>query len=376
MTLQFASLTLISTLVVVQPQQAVTEMGQVSGQVIEEGTNAPVADARVIVILENDLSAPAGIPPASISDREGHYRFDALPAGRYRIAAQKAGFAPPMEPETMQRFEVAAGQSLDGVTVSLRRGGVISGRVLDSLGQPRAEVNVTALLKRLRSDDRPAGQTWSGPPLLMPSGQSQTNDLGEFRIFGLWPGDYVIAASPRSNVDGAATSSATTTVTSTFFPAAADVSQAEAVTVQAGETLGDLTIQLVTVPAFQVSGVVVDESGAPVANEMVMLMEGSHETGAAAAFLSLAMGPRGMSQSDADGRFSFGDVAPGSYTLRALGGFGVGAFGVTDSFGIDSDGTPRGAPDRPKPAQEPGTLAVTVENANVSDLKIVVTRSR
>ena len=315
MTLHFASLTLISALVVVQPQQAVTEMGQVSGQVIEEGTNAPVSDARVIVICENDLSAPAGIPPASISDREGHYRFDALPAGRYRIAAQKAGFAPPMEPETMQRFEVAAGQSLDGVTVSLRRGGVISGRVLDSLGQPRAEVNVTALLKRLRSDDRPAGQTWSGPPLLMPSGQSQTNDLGEFRIFGLWPGDYVSAASARSNVDGAATSSATTTVASTFFPAAADVSQAEAVTVQAGETVGDLTIQLVTVPAFRVSGVVVDESGAPVANEMVMLMEGSHETGAASAFLSLATGPRG----EPVGRrrtIQLRRRRPGSYTLR------------------------------------------------------------
>ena len=36
----------------------------------------------------------------------------------------------------MQTFEVAAGQALDGVTVSLRKGGVIAGRVLDSFGQP------------------------------------------------------------------------------------------------------------------------------------------------------------------------------------------------------------------------------------------------
>ena len=277
----------------------------------------------------------------------------------------------------MQMFEVFAGQVLDGLTVSLRRGGVITGRVLDPDGRPLAEVGVTALLKRLTTNDQPEGPIAPGSPLLLPSGQNQTNDLGEFRICGLSAGEYVVAANPRSDFSGASTSSpATTMMTSTFFPETADVSAARPVTVQTGETVSDLTLRLATVPAFQVSGVVVDEAGAPVECVMVMLMSGRRGTDS---LLALTMGP-GMSQSDANGRFTFGDVSAGSYTLRA--DRNLGFFGVTDDFVIDGGGTPRAAPSRPRlaPTQGtagmPATINVTVTNANISDLKLVVPRSQ
>jgi hypothetical protein len=375
MTLLIASLTLVGTLVASQPPHAVTEMARVSGQVIEDGTNTPVADARVFVVLDDERAAPDGSPPETLSDRDGRYRFDTLPPGRYHVAAQKDGFAPPMDPSTMQIFEVAAGQVLDGLTVSLRRGGAFAGRVLDPQRQPLANVGVTALLKRLNRNDQPAGVASSGPPLLMPSGQGQTNDLGEFRILGLWPGEYVIVATAQSKFGGAATQpAAATTTTATYFPGTDDVSAAQPVVVQADETVSDLIIPLVSVPAFKISGVVVDGAGAPVANAMVMMMGGQRGTDF---LLSLVMGPPLMSQSDASGRFTFGDVPAGAYTVRADAGFGgIGAFGFSDTFGIDSDGTPRGDPSRPKPAREPGTIEVTVDNADVSDLRIVVTGSQ
>jgi len=378
MTLQIASLTLVGTLVASQPAQAVTQMSRVSGQVIEDGTNRPVSDARVFVVLDDERAAPDSSPPEVLSDRVGRYQFDMLTPGRYHIAAQKDGFAPPMDPSTMQIFEVAAGQVLDGLTVSLRRGGAFAGRVLDPKGQPIANVGVTALLKRLNRDDQPAGVASSGPPLLMPSGQGQTNDLGEFRIVGLWPGEYVIVATPQSKFGGAATQpAAATTTTATYFPGTADVSAAQPVAVQLDETVSDLIIPLVSVPAFEISGVVVDRAGAPVANAMVMLMGGQRGTDF---LLSLVAGQPLMSQSDAGGRFTFGDVPAGAYTLRADagsgGGIGAFGFGFTDTFGIDIDGTPRGDPSRPKPAREPGTIEVTVDNADVSDLRIVVTGSQ
>jgi hypothetical protein len=208
----------------------------------------------------------------------------------------------------------------------------------------------------------------SGAPLLMPFGQSQTDRLGEFRISGLLPGEYVIAANPRTDFGGDASSPpATTIVTSTFYPGTADVSAAQPVTVPPDETVSDLTIRLVTVPAFQVSGTVVDEVGTPAANLMVMLMDGRRGSDS---FLSLVMGPRGMCQSDASGRFTFGEVPAGSYTLSAHGAGGF--FGITDDFIIDGGGTPRVGPGGPRPAPAPGTLEVIVENANVSDLRIIV----
>jgi Carboxypeptidase regulatory-like domain len=349
-------------------------MSRVSGQVIEGGTSAPVADARVFVVLDDDRAAPGGSLPETLSDRDGRYRFDALPAGRYRIAAQKDGFEPPMNPSTMQMFEVAANQILDGLTVSLRRGGAFTGRVLDPHGRPIAGVGVTALLKRLNRAGQPAAVAASGAPLLLPSGQGQTNDLGEFRIFGLWPGEYVIVAATASKFGGAAAppSAAATTTSATYFPGTGDVAAAQPVAVQSGETVSDLTITLVAVVAFKVSGVVVDADGAPVANAMVVLMGGHRGRDV---FLSLVLGPSLMSQCDAGGRFTFGDVPAGAYTVRADAG-GIGAFGFTDTFGIDSDGTPRADPSQPKPAGEPGTIEVTVENADVGDLRIVVAESR
>jgi len=86
-------------------------MSRVSGQVIVDGTNTPVADARVFVVLDDERAAPDGFPPEVLSDRDGRYQFEMLTPGRYRIAAQKDGFRPPMDPSTMQIFEVAAGQS-------------------------------------------------------------------------------------------------------------------------------------------------------------------------------------------------------------------------------------------------------------------------
>jgi hypothetical protein len=58
------------------------------------------------------------------------------------------------------------------------------------------------------------------------------------------------------------------------------------VTVQSGETVSDLTIRLVTVPAFEMSGVVVDEAGAPAADVMVILMDSRR---GADSFLSRSM---------------------------------------------------------------------------------------
>ena len=70
---------------------------------------------------------------------------------------------------------------------------------------------------------------------------------------------------------------------------------------------------MVGAPAFQVSGVVVDESGKPVANAVVRLSQ--EDAGGRPMFM---MQPWNQSRTDQAGRFSLGNVTPGAYTLLAI----------------------------------------------------------
>jgi hypothetical protein len=59
-------------------------MGRVSGQVIEDGTNTAVVGA-VFVVLDTGHSMLSDPSPASVTDRDGHYQFGNLPAGRLAV---------------------------------------------------------------------------------------------------------------------------------------------------------------------------------------------------------------------------------------------------------------------------------------------------
>src|SRR5206468_646023 len=106
---------------------------------------------------------------------------------------------------------------------------------------------------------------------LIPAGSAaQTNDLGEFRLFGLAPGEVYVQATSRSGVGHSASP---TVPLATYFPSTADVVGAMPITLAAGQTSGDITIRIVSAPAFQVSGVVTDEGGRPIENALVRLLQ-------------------------------------------------------------------------------------------------------
>ena len=79
------------------------------------------------------------------------------------------------------------------IDFALPRGGVIAGRVTDELGEPLAGVRMQAM----RYQYLPNGQRQ-----LTPVGGGgifggiTTNDLGEFRLYSLMPGTYVVSAAP------------------------------------------------------------------------------------------------------------------------------------------------------------------------------------
>jgi protocatechuate 3,4-dioxygenase beta subunit len=346
-------------------------MAEVTGQVLEAGTNTPVADAQVFVLLESQRSYPVGPPPTVGTDENGRYRFDSLTPGRYRIAARKDGFAPAMDPWKMQAFVVAAGQVLTDVTVVIQRGATIAGRVVDPSGQPLVRVNVAALLKRLDGSGVSTESTSFGAPLLIPFGQDQTSNNGEFRIVGLAGGEYILAASTASNHSAVnVMSPATTTAAVTYFPGTADPAAAQPVSVEAGEIVSEVEVRIVAVRAFVVSGVVTDDLSGPLQDAMVTLMSNQ---GGAEPLIPLMMASS-MTTTDSTGKFAFSSVPAGVYTLQANtnGGIGGFSFGYFDDFVIGPDGIPRADDTEQGSAQlSAGVVQVTVEDADVTNLRIV-----
>ena len=131
------------------------------------------------------------------TDADGRYEFSGLPAGRYSMTVARNGYVTlqfgqqrPFEPG--RPLELADAQFMERIDFSLPRGSVIAGRITDELGEPMAGVRMTASRYRYL----PSGERQLSP--FNPGGMFNivTNDLGEFRIFGLMPGTYLVSADP------------------------------------------------------------------------------------------------------------------------------------------------------------------------------------
>jgi hypothetical protein len=377
-------------------QAAPAATGRLSGRVTAEGTNAPVVGARVMIfpmIRPTTMRTgpiPIAMPPQGTTDQDGRFVFNNLAPGEYRIDVQKTGFASLVDPMTRPTtYTLAAGQALDNINIVLQRGAVIAGKVLDAKGEPLSDVRVVAM-RRMAAPPRS-----NMPPRLVPApmqGPQQTNDIGEFRITGLPAGEYFVAASPRAMGFGGPGVPASTgsgggalTPTTTYYPGTADQAGAQPITLAAGAEVSNIFFSIQSAPAYRISGIVVDENGAPIARAMVMLMNDPRTNGA------IMMGPGGNAQSGEDGRFSIGDVTPGTYRLNAsvpvmvtggvIGGSSVAAGGAgsaSTSFtswsisGGSGGGVTTTTTTMVNTSQQP--QEVVVADADVSGLRVVARR--
>ena len=127
---------------------------------------------------------------ATTTDANGAYELKELVAGRYQLNASKGSFvqlqygqARPFEPG--KPLELANGQTVERVDFNLPRGGIIAGRILDEFGDPTSDVQVMAMRYQYVQGRRQLG----------PAGRiATTNDIGEYRLFALPPGQYFVSA--------------------------------------------------------------------------------------------------------------------------------------------------------------------------------------
>ncbi len=285
--------------------QMPTGTAKITGRVVASDTGSPIRRAQI-----NINSRDANFNRVVATDGDGRYELAALPAGRYRLSVNKAGFvaleygqARPFE--AGKPLDITAGQVLDKIDFSLPRGSAITGRITDEFGDPITDVQVQALRH----------QFVNGSRQLVDAGRiAQTDDLGAYRIFGLMPGDYIVRASMRPNIPPGPRNAETepTGYPGTYFPGVSDVSQAQTVTATLGQEVSSIGFSLVPARLSRISGTVMGSDGRPLAGAVVML----RARGAA------GMGPMrmnianlGNNQVRADGSFQMMNVPPGEYVL-------------------------------------------------------------
>lgn len=135
-----------------------------------------------------------------------------------------------------------------------------------------------------------------------------TNDLGEYRIFGLSPGQYVLAAVQAA---GSTTMSALSDnrhgYAPTYYPGTPDVEQAQRVTIGIGQELGNIDMPLMPARMARVSGTASDAHGRPLAGALVLVRRRGGP----------AIMSTGGTRVQPDGSFTLSNVAPGEYLLQA-----------------------------------------------------------
>ena len=171
----------------------------IAGAVFVDGASKQPA-RRVRVTLTELGGLMTG--QTTTTDDSGAFAFRALPAGRFELQAFKAGYlkgsygaARPNRAGTP--IVVKDGETIANLTMTIARGGVITGVVRDGRGRPLPglEVRVLKFGYNALSGERTLGAPSTGST-------ATTDDRGEYRAFGLPPGGYLVVFSPPPGRSG------------------------------------------------------------------------------------------------------------------------------------------------------------------------------
>jgi hypothetical protein len=321
------------------PQQAPTRdaafvpttgTATISGAVVNDEDPAQPVRRAVVTLTGPDLRPSRG----AVTDDAGRFTIANLPAGRFTLTVSRASYVTsvygakrPGRPGTP--LSIAAGASITGLTVRLWRGAVVAGVVRDPNGAPVPRIPVTTI---------PAKPAATSSILTLSNNGVTTNEQGEFRIFGLAPGAYVVVAKPssggsqiqalrESEVDALLESLRRRTpapapvapaaavpfdYAAVYYPAATSPAQATVLRLAPGQEVTGLDLTLMRVATAVVSGVVTLPDGRPAAGASVQLSanvpDGPFKPESRLELNATA---------DAEGRFRIVQAAPGVYQIMA-----------------------------------------------------------
>lgn len=308
--------------------------GRMEGVLVNEVTGAPVPKGSIrLQELREGKQTQAPATHSAASGAEGNFVIEGIRPGRYRLTAERQGYASRTHRATgSTALVIQPGQDLKDIRIAMTPFGVIAGRVVDEENEPMTLVRVSALRAGYLNGRRRFAATTT---------PTTVDDRGSFRIANLPPGRYVIEATRVRGLEKPNASESE--YITTYHPSAPSFAGAAVLWLTPGGEL-DATVRMRRERVYRVAGTVVDAAtSAPIEDNSFMLLLRSRES------IEGAMAPHCYVR---DGTFEFINVSPGEYTIEPSGvSINVGGVGRVE-------------------AKHFGSYAVSVEDRDISDIRV------
>jgi hypothetical protein len=228
----------------------------IAGVTVEHATNKPVV--RVLMtIMATDGSHKQ---KACITDANGTFRFDDVPAGKYRLNAERPGGRPqPFQASDnfVTGIAVGPGRDSEHIIFELEAGAKISGTVADDDGEPGRQARVYLLRKGV----------FDGSAEIHLRATANTNAAGRFHFGHLPAGTYFVAVSAQPWYSllslpirgGSVPPELDVAYPITYYPGALNPASASPIVVSEGDS-ANIQIALHAVPAAHIT---LDEPSLP-----------------------------------------------------------------------------------------------------------------
>jgi len=327
----------------------------IDGTVVQASDQRPIAQTQIVAVRVDGLLKDS---KTAVSDGSGRFRIQGLVPGSYRLFFEHDGF---LRAEYGQRssgkagvpLELDAGKDATGITVPLIATGAIYGRILNASNDAVINATVKALKPTYQNGER----------ILQAVQSAKTDDRGEYRLFGLPPGNYFLSATPVASPfiqggtltvpsgNGFAGSSIQNTLATgnyidpralsastdltVYLPGTTEVTAATPIDLIAGSNFRVPDLRIAHTATFSIRGQVVDEAGQPATLVSATLTR-----------VNTTETTRSNVLAQNRNVFDFAGILPGVYDLRGA------------NNGIAAD--------------KMGYLRVVVDNENIDNLRLVM----
>ncbi len=289
------------------PRNSTQEVKAAASSAAASPAWTPASRSGARRFVSRPRTSSLGTPRTASTSTDGRYEFRDVAPGRYTLRVERSGYlaltyGQRRPGEQGRPLEIAEKEVADKVDFALPRMSVISGRVLDDLGEPIAGVTVWVLQTRYIQGRRQ----------LVATGANATTDItGRYRLLSLPPGDYAVMGTTRETWPHDSDPKQVFGYAPTYFPGTSTAAQAQRVKLGVAQEASGIDFSLVAGRTSSVRGNATSASGLPLGGETVTMM---HEIGGPTMWMGSAVAVASTKVAG-DGSWTLSNIPPGEYRL-------------------------------------------------------------